>query len=123
MSSEHPDLVRVLEAAYVMDTPNDAWLKGLVEAMRPAAEDGLGMAAYLYATSQRPFRIEPLIHDSPVDDAGLSMLMDGAHDDFVRRSWLTPSAATASETPGYDTHPGVLQVFHPAGIRDVLVVN
>lgn len=123
MPIERPDLVSVLEAAYVMDTPDDVWLKGLIDAMRPAMEDGLGMAAYLYDTSRRPFHIQALIHDSPVDDAGLAMLMDGENDDYVRRSWLTPVAATASETPGYHDHPGVHQVFHPVGIRDVLVVN
>lgn len=123
MSTDRPDLVSVLEAAYVMDTPDRVWLKGLIDALRPSLEDGLGMAAYLYDTSRRPFHIQEIIHDSPVDDAGLAMLMDGSNDDYVRRSWLTPSASTASETPGYESHPGVLQVFHPVGIRDVLVVN
>jgi DNA-binding CsgD family transcriptional regulator len=123
MSGRHPDLVSILEAAYTVDATNEAWLKGLMEAMRPNAEDGLGMAAYLYDTSKRPFHVWHLTHDSPVDEVGLSMLLDGSNDDYVRRSWQTPSASTASETPGYEDHPGVHQVFHPVGIRDIMVVN
>lgn len=92
--------------------------------MRPFVEDGLGMAAYVYDTADRPFRLRSFIVDGcPIDGAGLAMLQDGAHDDFVRRSWIGRAAMTASETPGYATHPGVIEVFHPAGIRDVMVVN
>jgi len=123
-SSRKPDLVRVLEAAYAVDDSEPAWLKGLVDAIRPAVEDGLGMAAYVYDTADRPFRIRHLlVEDCPVDASGIAMLQDQSHDDFVRSSWINRAAMTASETPGYDTHPGVLEVFHPAGIRDVMVVN
>jgi DNA-binding CsgD family transcriptional regulator len=119
-----PDLVSILEAAYVMDAPTRTWLKGLMDAIRPHAEDGLGIGAYLYDTSQRPFQIQELIvEDCPIDDAGMSKLLDSANDSFVRQSWLVPSAATSSETPGYDTLPAVEQVFHKNGIRDVLVIN
>lgn len=81
------------------------------------------MMAYLYDTAQRPFQVQELMHDCPVDERGVSFLLDSAHDEYVRRSWLSPSASTASETPGYAEHPGVQQVFHPAGIRDLMVVN
>ena len=121
---EAVDLVTILEAAYAVDRPERAWLQGLIDAMRPVVEDGLGMAAYLYDTTDRPFRIRQLIVDGcPVDAAGLAMLQDASHDDYVRSSWIARSAMMASETPGYATHPGVLQVFHPAGIHDILVVN
>lgn len=123
MRHQSPDLVRVLEAAYEMDVPDDAWVRGIIEAVRPCAEDGLGMAAYLYDFSVRPFTVRSLAHDSPIDQRGLRMLLDSSNDDYVRRSWMTPPVATASEVPGYEGHPGVLEVFHPAGIRDVLVIN
>lgn len=123
MRHQSADLVRVLEAAYEMDLPEDAWIRGLIEAVRPCAEDGLGMAAYLYDFSVRPFMLRCFTHDSPVDERGLSMLFDQSNDDYVRRSWMTPPVGTASEVPGFDTHPGVLDVFHPAGIRDIFVLN
>ncbi len=123
MGRLQPDLVSVLEAAYRVELPRQQWLEGLVQAIRPAAEDGLGMMAYLYDTARYPFQVEELMHDCPVDETGVSLLLDSSNDEYVRRSWASPSAATASETPGYTEHPAVLQVFHPAGIRDLMVIN
>ena len=101
------------------------WLQGLVSAIRPALDEGLGVFAYLYDTADRPFRVRHLIVDGcPIDEAGAASLQDTSYDDFVRRSWLVSHAAmTASETPGFATHPGVRDVFQPAGIRDIMVVN
>lgn len=124
MMSQEPDLVSVLEAAYAVELPEDRWLRGLLDAIRPSLERGLGMAAYLYDTADRPFRIRNLIVDGcPVDPAGVASLQNASYDDFVRSSWIARATMTASETPGYETHPGVLEVFHPVGIRDILVLN
>lgn len=108
----------------MMDTPLPVWLKGLMDAIRPNTDDGLGIAAYAYDVTQRPFQVrEFMVEDCPIEPQGIAQLMDSSNDDFVRRSWLIPAAVTASETPGYDRLPAVSQVFHPVGIRDVLVVN
>lgn len=116
--------MRVLEAAYAVDAPEVTWLRGLMAALRPMLDDGLGIAAYLYDTADRPFKVRNLlVDDCPVDTAGLAALQNEAHDDFVRSTWIARAAMTASETPGYATHPGVLNVFHPAGIHDVMVIN
>jgi DNA-binding NarL/FixJ family response regulator len=120
----NPDLVRVLEAAYAVERSEPEWLQGLIDAMRPALEDGLGIAAYVYDTNDRPFRVRHLLVDGcPVDGAGLAKLQDESNDEFVRSTWIARAAMMASETPGYDTHPGVLEVFRPAGIDDIMVVN
>ncbi len=118
-----PDLVRVLEAVYDLEADEGRWMQGVLDAIRPALDDGLGLAAYIYDTSKRPFEIRGLIHDVPIDPSGVASLMDESNDEYVRRSWIARSAMTASETPGYDTHPGVLEVFHPAGIHDIMVIN
>ncbi|HSC89498.1 MAG TPA: helix-turn-helix transcriptional regulator, partial [Polyangiaceae bacterium] len=82
------------------------------------------IAGYLYDTQERPFRVRHLlVEDCPVNAEGLAVLNDESHDEFVRSTWLGRGAMMASETPGYEHHPGVLQVFEPAGIRDVLVLN
>lgn len=117
------DAVRVLEATYAIDQPERAWLSGVVEAIRPAIEDGLGMAAYIYDASARPLAVREPILDCPLDAQGLSVLMSGSSEDYVRGAWLAKVAATASETAGFAEHPGVAQVFHPVGIRDVMVIN
>lgn len=119
-----PDLVSVLEAAYTVDAPEHVWLKSIVDAVRPAIQDGLGIAAYLYDTAERPFKLRSfIVEDCPIDEEGLASLQNPANDDFVRSTWIGRAAMTASETPGFATHPGVTEVFHPAGIRDVMVVN
>jgi DNA-binding CsgD family transcriptional regulator len=117
------DLVKVLEAVYAVDRAEGDWLKDVVDTLRPAIEDGLGMAAYLYDASVRPLSVREPILDCPLDADGLAALMGGSDEDYVRGSWLSKVAATASETPGFDDHPGVRAVFHPVGIHDVMVIN
>ncbi|MEZ0312323.1 MAG: LuxR C-terminal-related transcriptional regulator [Myxococcota bacterium] len=118
-----PDLVSVVEAAYRVDAPNHAWLTGLVDAIRPALDDGLGMFAYLYDTLERPFRVHDLMHDTPVDATGVAMLTAEVNDEYVRKSWRAPSVAMASETEGFSEHPAVQGVFFPVGIHDVFAIN
>ncbi|MBX3190651.1 MAG: helix-turn-helix transcriptional regulator [Labilithrix sp.] len=118
-----PDLVSVLEAAYAVEEPEGAWLRGVVSALRPALEAGLGMAAYVYDTSTRPFVVREPILDCALDAKGLAALLASSDEAYVQGSWLSRAAATASETPGFDEHPGVREVFAPAGIHDVMVVN
>lgn len=118
-----PDLVRVLEAAYAVNLSEGAWLRGLVDALRPSIESGLGMAAYVYDTSTRPFSVREPILDCPLDANALGQLFAQSNESYVQGAWLARAAATASETPGYAEHPGVRDVFEPVGIRDVLVLN
>lgn len=122
-ASSTVDLVRVLEATYALELSDAAWLRGVVESLRPAIQDGLGMAAYVYDASVRPLAVRELFLDCPIDAAGLASVLGSSDESYVRGSWLSQVATTASQTPGYDTHPGVRDVFHPAGIHDVLVIN
>lgn len=112
-----------MEAAYDVDSNDHTWLTGVVNAMRPAVEDGLGMAAYLYDTTERPFRVHNLMHDTPVSEEGVAALTNEINDDYVRRSWRAPVVALASETEGFSEHPGVREVFNPVGIHDLFVIN
>lgn len=118
-----PDLVRVLEAVYAVEAPEAVWLRRVVDALRPALEDGLGMAAYVYDARARPFVVREPILDCALSAEGLGQLLASSDEDYVQGAWLAHAAATASETPGFADHPGVRDVFHPLGIHDVLVVN
>lgn len=117
------NVIDVLEAAYAVDRAEGPWLRGLMEALRPALQEGLGMAAYLYDASVRPLAIREPILDCPLDERGLGALMGRSDEAYVRGSWLAKVAATASETPGFAEHPGVRAIFHPVGIHDVMVIN
>ncbi|MBX3201191.1 MAG: LuxR family transcriptional regulator [Labilithrix sp.] len=114
----------VLEAAYAVERPEREWLKGLVDAIRPSVDVGLGIAAYVYDANDRPFQVKNLLVEGcPIDDAGIAMLRHESNDAFVRDSWIARAAMMASETPGYADHPNVRGVLHPIGIRDIMVVN
>lgn len=117
------DVVGAIEAAYAIDLPDPAWLAGLLAALRPSFEDGLGMAGYLYDTFERPFRVYDLMHDTPVDDAGVAQMLDPSNDDYVRTSWLWRGALTASEVPGFADVPVVRDVLSTVGIRDFMTLN
>lgn len=123
MSRSRFDMVGVLERAYAVEAPEPQWLRGVVEAIRPGLEDHLGIAAYLYDASVRPLAVREPILDCPLDASGLAALMNQSSESYVRGAWLSKCVATASETPGYASHPGVREVFHPLGIHDVLVLN
>ena len=123
MASSSFDLVKVLEETYAVERPEGLWLRGVVEAIRPAFEDGLGMAAYIYDASVRPLGVREPIVDGALDAAALAQVMGKSDESYVRGSWLSKVAATASETPGFAEHPGVAAVLHPVGIHDVMVVN
>jgi DNA-binding CsgD family transcriptional regulator len=45
------DLVEILEAAYCVEQPEEAWLGGVLDAARPGLDDGLGVMAYTYDAS------------------------------------------------------------------------
>lgn len=123
MATPSFDLASVLEAVYRVETPEPAWLGGVVDALRPALEDGLGMAAYLYDASVRPLAVREPILDGPLDAKDLAAALASSDESYVRGSWLAKVAATASETPGFAEHPAVRDVLHPAGIHDITVIN
>jgi DNA-binding CsgD family transcriptional regulator len=52
------DLVEILEAAYRVEQPEDAWLSGVLDAARPGLDDGLGVMAYTYdASNPKSFQL------------------------------------------------------------------
>lgn len=123
MGARRGSLVSVLEEAYRVERTEREWLAELVRSVRPLLEDGLGIAAYTYDAAERPLSVREVLLDCPLDAQGLSTVLAQSNESYVEGAWLSKSVATASETPGYAQHPGVREVFHPVGIRDVLVVN
>jgi DNA-binding CsgD family transcriptional regulator len=51
MSSQPLDLLRVVEAAYLVDLPDPDWLRGVAEAVRPHLDQGFGLAAFEFIRS------------------------------------------------------------------------
>jgi DNA-binding CsgD family transcriptional regulator len=46
MSSQRLDLINIVESAYQLDAPDDAWLTTIAEAVRPYLDEGFGLAAF-----------------------------------------------------------------------------
>lgn len=46
MKSRRLDVLRVVEAAYELDSTNEEWLKNIAEAVRPHLDDEFGLAAF-----------------------------------------------------------------------------
>jgi DNA-binding CsgD family transcriptional regulator len=54
-------LVEILEAAYRVEQPEEAWLAGVLDAARPGLDDGLGVMAYTYdASNPKDFKLRCL---------------------------------------------------------------
>jgi DNA-binding CsgD family transcriptional regulator len=61
------ELIRVAEAAYQMENPDEPWLRGILEAVNPVLERGLGVTAWLYdlkAPNECPLAVA---HGGPPD--------------------------------------------------------
>src|SRR5690349_1208448 len=46
MNSGRMDVLRVVEAAYELDSTDEEWLKNVAEAVRPHLDDDFGLAAF-----------------------------------------------------------------------------
>lgn len=122
--SAKPDPVGVIEAAYNVEVAERAWLEGILDAIAPSIDQGLGVAAYVYDVSRRPLALRShVLERCPVDFAMLSDALATSSDDYTQESWLSGSVVTASEAPTFASHPALKRHFHPRGIRDVFVVN
>ncbi len=122
--SAKPDPVAIIEAAYTVELPERSWLDGLLDAIGPSIDRGLGVAGYVYDVSRRPIVVRThALERCPVDFAMLSDALATSTDDYTQQSWLSGSVVTASEAPTFATHAALARHFHPAGIHDVFVIN
>jgi DNA-binding CsgD family transcriptional regulator len=51
MKSRHLDVLRVVEAAYELDSTDEEWLKNVAETVRPHLDDDFGLAAFEFVRS------------------------------------------------------------------------
>lgn len=56
MSTQRLDLLHIVESAYKLDAPDNAWLLAVAEAVRPYLDEGFGLAAFEFtrAPNQPP---------------------------------------------------------------------
>ena len=118
------DVISVVEASYGIRAPDEAWLRGILEAARPSVDLGRGMLGYVYDLRSRPGRLIAFVGlDSPFGAAETALSMATASEAYIDQSWRMARVAAASEVPGYEEQPAVRLVFHPRGLADVLAIN
>jgi DNA-binding CsgD family transcriptional regulator len=121
------DVVEILEAAYRVEQPEDAWLGGVLDAARPGLDVGLGAMAYTYDASN-PTHMQ-LRHVSSRD--ALPALVEYFKASVARMpaTWVEtnyPSKRTQviRDMPGWETFmslPARLDASHV--VDDVIGIN
>lgn len=121
--------VAVIEAAYAVDKPTTEWLDGVVGAMSPVLDAGLGLWAALYdASKPEAFRLGPF--SAPrVPAERLALLKAGGEAlpySTIEHIFARHTCATISQVLGasfLDEHP-VPQMFRENwGIADSIGIN
>jgi DNA-binding CsgD family transcriptional regulator len=57
------DLLRIVEAAYDLDSPDEVWLQRIAELVRPHLDDGFGLAAFTFTrVPDQPPLIQTSLH-------------------------------------------------------------
>lgn len=120
---------QVIEAAYAVDRPTPEWLSGVVAAVAPALDAGLGVWAGLYdASNPDAFRIGPFAsHGVPPER--LELLRAGAESlpyAIIERTFVTRTCGSLSQLLGasfLDENPIVEAFRQTWGIHDSIGIN
>jgi DNA-binding CsgD family transcriptional regulator len=119
------DTISVIEAAYAVAEPEDAWLSGLMAAAEPELADRFGLCAYTYDATRTPLRIGTLVSSGPPELSEVArgaVAMASTNVEYVNRTWRALSFATVSETVDIQNVEAA-RGFVEAGMNDILVVN
>lgn len=123
------DLARLVEAAYGSVRDDREWLEGLLEAVRPFLDHGLGVVGVFYDISDagKPAMRSPIFLGTPngaaeAFDAMVQHAPEGLFASLLRR---VPSCATLSDRlaaigKGIVDEPLSGEVLAPLGVRDFL---
>jgi DNA-binding CsgD family transcriptional regulator len=114
-----PDWVGILESTYQLELGTEAWLEGIVNAIRPWIDVGPGVAGLVYNVSPRGHLTiegstglsEPLRH-------GLA----GLDPEYVKRTYLGLRVGMSSEVPGW-RETQTFKLAQPLGLADALGIN
>ncbi len=118
------DLVGILEASYRVEQPEPAWLDGVLDALGPGLDRGLGVTAFFYdASDVTRLRIRG-VRGRGADEKGMmaAAAMEKSPPHRVAWTFRTAACGLASEGPDWATTPA-RQVFRGWGIEDVLFLN
>jgi DNA-binding CsgD family transcriptional regulator len=121
-----PDWIGILEAAYALDQPDDAWLGGMLGAASPCLDEGMGVVAFLYdASDPLTLRVHQMAQvgvSAPRLEAYFRVSEQlAAIPGFLQRTYRSLLCGTMSELERieYDWREAALA----CGVGDTLAVN
>jgi DNA-binding CsgD family transcriptional regulator len=121
------ELIDVLEAAYLLDGTDDAWMRRLLEQVRRFLGSGLSVVGFFvdHNTPRHVEPIRPVVLGLPAEHA--DRIAQGILDSgplFRELQRTTPAVGTASSSLGGVSWGGILPMLHDplatAGVRDVI---
>ena len=114
------DWVGILESIYRLELGTEAWLKGIVDTIRPCIDDdGLGVAGINYRVS--PAGDLSLEASSDLSES-LKHGLEGLDPGFVKRAYLGLRVGMSSEVPEWPKTQ-TFQLAKPLGLVDALGIN
>src|SRR4051812_30235501 len=119
------DLFAILDAAYQVDSPT--WLEGLLHALRPSLDQGLGLCGFSYdASTPGKLTLGEVVEvgvATPITATGMGRaILAGVDAKFVRSTYRTKVSGMASEEAEFNT-PHVQGFAARCGFKDVHVLN
>ncbi len=121
-----PDLVGILENTYRLEREPDAWMKGIVDAVGPCVDEGLGVGGVVYHVSAEGHLTHQVTHLTAECSTALRELvrtgLDGLDPAFVRRSYLSLRVGMSSEVRGW-RETQTFKVGRTLGVTDALGIN
>src|SRR5437867_12312501 len=101
MARRGTDIVRIVEAAYEVESPDTEWLTRLIDSARPVLDAGLGVAAFLFDLSKHPIETWNVQSQCVLSSEDITRIVSSLDAGYAAGARLVP-CCVASEIPGYD---------------------
>ncbi len=120
--------LEVVQAAYRLDLDDDAWLRGIVEAVRPHLDVGLGVGGAIFDASDRERLIisnKVVLGAAPLVASTFGIMLkmlDAAEVDRTIRGpeWFCTTSDVAGPGERFLDHPLAKLLAHPLGVKDLV---
>ncbi|MGD0679425.1 MAG: LuxR C-terminal-related transcriptional regulator [Polyangiaceae bacterium] len=120
------DWVGILEGAYRLDLTTEAWMRGIINAIQPSVDEGLGVAGIVYRVTPEGRLAHHLSHTTSECSTELRNLIKtglaGLDPEFVKRSYLRVRVGMSSEVPGW-RETNTYNLGRGIGVPDALGIN
>ncbi len=121
-----PDWVGILESTYRVELADEPWMTGIMNAIRPWVDEGLGVAGIVYRVTPEGRLSHGPSHLTEQCSSELRNLVNsglgGLDPEFVRQSYLSLRVGMSSEVPGW-RETDTFKHARSVGVTDALGIN